>query len=112
MIQLDAAKFIVVAILVIAFLLFDGFLLKKFKTVQEYLIPVILVCASIVISLLWCYTGAIQEHFIFYMFIGIIKGFAAIGIYQFYKQLKRQFQYRKMKKIVKKDRRSRIRKVS
>lgn len=94
-------------------LMVGAFILKK--TCRKYpyeLIPILLVGMSIVVTAI--HFNKFQEinYWNIRLMDGFVHGLAAVGLHQTFKQTKRFFQMRKLKKDLKSDKRKRDRLVS
>lgn len=102
MMTLLVHRFMIYSILDMLCLYIGCFILKKYaKGFPEQYIPVVAVVLSIIVSIIWCYGGAITAHPFFYVFVGFIQGLATVGLHQLIKQIRERFYFKKQEKILK-----------
>lgn len=106
MMTLLVHRFVIYSILDILSLYIGCFILKKYaKGFPEQFIPLVAILLSIIVSIIWCYGGAITAHPFFYVFIGCIQGLATVGLHQLIKQIRQYFYFKKQSKILKENNR-------
>lgn len=115
LLQFHVHSFMIMTTVNIIALVIGSWILKKYlKRMPSQYIPIITLFTAIIIAGIWLYKGdvTLPDHPWFYLFIGIMNGLCATGVYSFYKQIKQIIQWNKDKKYLQNDRRKRKRVIS
>lgn len=106
-------QFLLFTVICITCLYIGGWIIKKYcKQIPEQFIPLILVTMSLIAQVTWCRGNHYIMPWPFYVEEGLSNGFAAVGVNQLVKQIKRYYNVIKYKRHPELDRRKRDRKIS